>query len=48
MRTKKEILLAQAMVESLISYCKRNKKKGLTVRELELSVATLEMELLSK
>ena len=48
MRTKKDILIGQQMVQSLINYCKRNKLKGLTIRELELSMATLEMELLSK
>ncbi len=48
MRNKRDILIGQQMVQSLINYCKRNKRKTLTVRELELSIATLEMELLSK
>jgi len=46
MRNKHDILVGQQMIQSLINYAKRKNRNTLTVRELELSLATLEMELL--
>ena len=43
-RTKKEIKVAQALLESLINYCVRQKKTGLTIPEMKATIATLELE----
>ncbi len=48
MRTENDIIVGQQMVQSLINYCKRLNRKTISVKELEMSIATLDMELLTK
>ena len=43
-RTTKELTIAQDVLESLISFCKRNNKEGLDIAELRATIVTLELE----
>jgi len=42
-RTNKEIKIGQEMVQSLINYCKRNKRTTLKLHELKACIVTLEL-----
>ncbi len=43
-RTKKELTVAQDVIESLIAYCLRHDIDGLDIDTLRATVATLELE----
>lgn len=43
-RSDAELVVAQQVIQSLINYCERNKKKSLDMAELRATIATLELE----
>ena len=43
-RTNPEIRVAQEVLESLLGYCKRQKKNSLSVAEIKATIITLELE----
>ena len=47
-RTDKELDVAQEVIESLINYCKRHKKKSLNICEMKATIVTLELEKMIK
>ena len=47
-RTDKEIQVAQEVIQSLVNYCMRHKKESLTIREMEATIVTLELEKMMK
>ncbi len=47
-RTKKEITVAQELLQSLINYCLRQNQTGMTISELHATIATLELEKMNK
>jgi len=48
MRTDKEIDVAQEVIQSLINYCGRQKKKSLSLSEMKATIVTLELEKMLK